>query len=52
MSASCSSAPEASKIPPDDGELLGEVGEALLEGDDEHGGPFPVGGARSAATAG
>jgi L-amino acid N-acyltransferase YncA len=40
MSASCSSAPEASKIPPDHGQLFGEIDEALLEGDDEHGVPF------------
>jgi hypothetical protein len=43
MSASCSSAPESSKIPPDDGQLLGEVDEALLDVDDEHAGFLSVG---------
>jgi hypothetical protein len=38
MSRSSSSAPESSKIPPDDGQLLGELDQALLGVDDEHGG--------------
>jgi hypothetical protein len=31
MSRSCSSNPAWSKVPPEEGELLGETGEALLE---------------------
>jgi hypothetical protein len=48
MSASSSSTPASSKIPPEEGEALGELFEALLGFGDEHGsGPFAADGVES-----
>jgi hypothetical protein len=48
MSASCSSTPASSKIPPEDGDLLGEIRQALLGFGDEHRGFLSAVGGRDA----